>query len=213
MTVTLTTAPYIEQAIRWPRDGRHILAHFDEETIVVYQAYRTSIGQFAIKNGFFGGDFKYSRMSWIKPNFLWMMYRSSWGTAAEQEIVLAIRLRRCFFDSLLTEAVPSSFDPQVFTTHEEWSSAVACSDVRLQWDPDHLPTGTQCERRAVQLGLRGKALETYGKAEIVEIIDMTEFVAEQRQYILEWRSGKLITPIENVYAPIDPHNAQRKAHA
>ena len=84
----------------WPQTGQHILAQFDDESILVYQAYRASIGQFAVENGRFGGDFKYSRMSWIKPNFLWMMYRSQWGQAEGQEVVLAIRLKRCFFDSL-----------------------------------------------------------------------------------------------------------------
>ena len=75
----LATAPYVEQMKRWPKAGRHILAQFDDDTIIVYQAYRPEIGKFAVENGYFGGEFKYSRMSWIKPNFLWMMYRSQWG--------------------------------------------------------------------------------------------------------------------------------------
>src|SRR5262249_15231057 len=154
--------------------GRHILAQFDEDTIIVYQAYSPSIGQFAVENGYFGGDFKYSRMSWIKPNFLWMMYRSQWGQAEGQEVILAIRLRRKFFDSLLAQAASSSFDSQSFASQEAWEAAVARSDVRVQWDPDHLPTGEKCERRAIQLGLRGAALEAYGKREAVQIIDMSE---------------------------------------
>jgi hypothetical protein len=31
---------------------------------------------------------------------------------------------------------------------------VARSEVRLQWNPDHDPTGNKLERRALQLGLR-----------------------------------------------------------
>src|SRR6516162_2510135 len=193
-TMTLGTAPYAEQMKGWPQTGQHILAQFDKETIIVYQAFRPSIGQFAVKNRCFGGDFKYSRMSWIKPNFLWMMYRSQWGQAEGQEVILAIRLRRTFFDSLLAQAVPSSFDATVFGSRQEWDTAVANSDVRPQWDPDHLPTGMPCERRAIQLGLRGAALESYGKREIVQIIDMSAFVAEQRPNVHEWKSGKLMTP-------------------
>jgi len=102
------------------------------------------------------------------------------------------------------QAVPSSFDAQAFDSHDEWAAAVARSDVRRQWDPDHLPTGEKCERRAIQLGLRGAALEAYGKREIVQIIDMSAFVAEQRSNIHEWKNGKLVTPIENVYVPADP---------
>jgi len=201
---TLATAPYVEQLRRWPQTGRHVLAQFDDDTIIVYQAYRPEIGNFAVKSGYFGGGFKYSRMSWIKPNFLWMMYRSRWGQAEGQEVVLAVRLRRTFFDSLLAQAVPSTFDPAAFGSRDEWASAVANSDVRLQWDPDHLPTGEKCERRAIQLGLRGEALESYGKREIVQIIDMSAFVAGQRANVGDWRSGKLITPVEDIYVPANP---------
>src|SRR5215469_3722081 len=176
----LPTYPYAEQTKRWPQSGQYILAQFDDETIIVYQAYRAEIGSFAVEKGYFGGEFKYSRMSWIKPNFLWMMYRSQWGQAEGQEVILAIRLRRRFFDSLLAQAVPSSFDVKAFGSRDDWASAVARSDVRLQWDPDHLPTGEKCERRAIQLGLRGTALEVYGKREVIQIIDVSAFVAEQR---------------------------------
>jgi hypothetical protein len=199
-TTPLAAAAYAEQAESWPQTGRHILAQFDDDSIIVYQAYRPSIARFAIENGYFGGDFKFSRMSWIKTNFLWMMYRSQWGRAEGQEVVLAVRLKRSFFDSLLTQAVPSSFDAQIFGSRKEWETAVAHSDVRLQWDPDYLPTGEKCERRAIQLGLRGPSLEAYGNREILQIIDMSAFVAEQRPNVHEWKNGKLITPIERVYA-------------
>jgi len=203
--MTLAIAPYAEQMKCWPQTGQQILAQFDDETIIVYQGYRPAIGRLAVENGFFGGDFKYSRMSWIKPNFLWMMYRSQWGQAEGQEVVLALRLRRRFFDSLLVQAVPSSFDAQAFGSREDWATAVARSDVRLQWDPDHLPTGDKCERRAIQLGLRGAALEAYGKREIVQIIDVSAFVAEQRSNLHEWKTGKLMTPSERVYRPAAPN--------
>lgn len=211
ITTPLATAAYAEQMGRWPQTGQHILAQFDDDTVIVYQAYSPSIGRFAVENGFFGGDFKYSRMSWSKPNFLWMMYRSQWGHAEGQEVVLAIRLKREFFDSLLAQAVPSSFDAYMFGSRDEWAAAVARSDVRLQWDPDHLPSGEKCERRAIQLGLRGAALEAYGKREIVQIIDMSAFVAEQRSNVPEWKSGKLMTPVEHVYAPADPSNVETGA--
>lgn len=67
---------YVDQRSRWPRDGRHILAQFDADSIVVYQAYRPEIGLFAAEHGYLGGPyFSRGRMTWIKPNFLWMMYR------------------------------------------------------------------------------------------------------------------------------------------
>src|ERR1043165_1580365 len=101
MSLPFPTEPYRLQREQWPSTGRHILASFDDETIVVFQADSPAIGKLPAQHGYFGGDFSYGRMSWIKPNCLWMMYRSNWGQATGQEIVLAVRLRRTFFDSLL----------------------------------------------------------------------------------------------------------------
>lgn len=199
--LNIETENYAEQVRRWPESGRHILAQYDDETILVYQAYRPAIGHYAAKNGHFGGGFKYTRMSWIKPNFLWMMYRSDWGRSEGQEVVLAIRLRRAFFDSLLEQTVSSSFTSALFADHDEWKAAVGRSDVRLQWDPDHTPTGDKCERRAIQLGLRGDVLGAYGKQEALEIIDVSALVAEQQGNVSEWKTGKLWTPTERAYVP------------
>lgn len=194
---------YVDQKQRWPHTSRHILAHFDEETIVVYQAYCRQIGWFAVEHQQFGDGFSYQRMSWIKPNFLWMMHRSHWGQSPNQEMVLAIRLRRSFFDSILEQAVSSSYVPELYASLDAWKSAVANSDVRLQWDPDHEPSGAALERRAIQLGLRGSVLESYGKREIVEIIDLSEFVAGQRSHREGTAIEHLMMPREQVYRPAE----------
>lgn len=195
----LATEPYLAQVRRWPKVGRHILAQFDEESIVVYQAYRPAIGHFAASHGYFGGEFRLTRMSWIKPNFLWMMYRSGWGTKAGQEVILAVRLCRSAFDEILATAVPSSFAPQLYSTREHWQRAVKASSVRLQWDPDHHPNGSKLERRAIQLGLRGEMLARYAKDWILEIEDISEFVRQQYEFVRvgDWHS--LHTPSESVY--------------
>ena len=189
------------QAQRWPAHGEHVMAHFDADTVVVYQAYRPSTGRWAIAHGQLGGpDFSFKRMSWIKPNFLWMMYRSGWGTKPGQEITLGLRIRRPFFDRLLREAVASSFDAARHASQEDWQRDVEASDVRLQWDPDHAPDGAKLARRAVQLGLRGDALRALGTTELVEVIDMSAFVEAQRAHALAaapWPG--LRTPIEHVY--------------
>jgi hypothetical protein len=200
----LATESYGEQRRIWPKQGRHILAQYSEEHIIVYQAYRPSTGRYVAEHGTFGPGFSYSRMSWIKPNFLWMMYRSGWGTREGQEITLDLRLRRAFFDSLLAQAVLSSWDREQFATEDEWSKAVGGSSVRLQWDPDHHPSGAHLERRAIQLGLRGRALEAFGKQELVEVSDLSEFVAEQRGRLSSGGGSALVTPRERVYRPADP---------
>ncbi|MEJ8852786.1 DUF4291 domain-containing protein [Variovorax rhizosphaerae] len=185
MNIPLPTEPYRSQLARWPQEGQHILAHYDVDSVIVYQAYRPAIGEWAIRNGHLGGpDFSFKRMSWIKPNFLWMMYRSGWGTKEGQEITLGLRLRRPFFEHVVRSAVPSTFNAAThrFATREDWQAAVGASEVRLQWDPDHAPSGAKVERRAIQLGLRGATLAAMAKSELLEVIDMTAFVNAQRAF-------------------------------
>ena len=205
----LPTERYPTQAARWPATGRHILACYDADSIIVYQAYRPAIAAYAVSAKAFGRDFSYARMSWIKPNFLWMMYRSGWGTKENQAVVLALRLARPFFDRLLDLAVPSTFDPALYESEADWKSAVASSEVRLQWDPDHHPRGEPLERRAIQLGLRGAILEEFGKRELLEVIDMSAFVAEQRAALAAGGLDALMLPSERVYRPESPDIARR----
>ncbi len=200
---------YREQRARWPAEGRHILAQFDTDSVIVYQAYSPAIGEFAAAHGYFGGVFSYTRMSWIKTNFLWMMYRSGWGTKLNQEITLAVRLRRDFFEALLAQAVPSTPDRDLYPDDSAWKRAVGRSRVRLQWDPDHSPKGGPLARRAIQLGLRGPVLEEYGRRAVLEIQDISAFVAEQREHLATPGYPDLVTPEEHVYLPGDPEVIQR----
>jgi hypothetical protein len=193
---------YLELVEGWPKRGRHILACHDKDSICVYQAYRPSIAEFAVRHQQFGGDFSFSRMSWIKPNFLWMMFRSGWATKEGQERILAVHLARRFFDELLRQAVPSTFRSSGLASHQEWEVAVAKSEVRLQWDPDHNPYGHAVERRALQLGLRGGALQRYGRDMMLSVEDITPFVIEQRGNVA-YGSRNLMLPDERIYLPED----------
>jgi len=56
-------------------EEKNIYAVFDNKTIRVYQAYNNEIADEALKLGKFGSKFSLNRMTWIKPSFLWMMYR------------------------------------------------------------------------------------------------------------------------------------------
>ncbi len=200
MEMPLDHEAYDAQRARWPASGQHILAQHDADTVVVYQAYRPSIGAAAVADGRLGGGgFGMGRMSWIKPNFLWMMFRSGWGTKPDQEVTLALRITRAGFEEILAAAVPSGFKPGQFESREAWEAAVRGSDVRLQWDPDHGPTGEACERRAIQLGLRGAALRRLVEEWTVGVEDLSAFVAEQRE--LRHDRARLITPRETVYTP------------
>ena len=53
-----TTELYTDASRRWPKayerlSGRYILASFDEESIIVYQAYNATIAKFACENNRF----------------------------------------------------------------------------------------------------------------------------------------------------------------
>ncbi len=196
----LAVERYTQQREMWPSAGRHVLAQFDEASVIVYQAYRPEIGLDAATRGRFGGSFSLSRMSWVKPNFLWTMFRSGWGTKPGQEVTLAIHLCRDAFDEILRQAVPSTHSESSGETVAEWKQSLLRSDVRMQWDPDHDPSGRREARRAIQVGLRGAALRAYAREWILEIEDVSGFVAEQRLHASETGWPNLVVPREEVYS-------------
>ncbi len=193
----ITYSKYINSI---PDEGFHILAHQTDDKILVYQAYNNEIADFAIKNQRLGGNaFKYSRMSWIKPNFLWMMYRSGWAGKPNQERVLGIWLKKTDFNKILSEAVYSSFQEKIYITHDNWKAQLAQKEVRLQWDPDHDVFGNKQLRKAIQLGLKGKILHDFGNNMITKIIDMTEIAQAQKVKIKAKEISKVIVPKEWQY--------------
>ena len=156
------------------RDHR-VRAHFDDSTVVVYQAYSPHIADAAVTRQTLAvSGFKRDRMTWIKPSFLWMMCRSGWATKPGQERVLAITITREGFDWGLERGVLSQFDATVHGSHEAWKRALAEAPVRIQWDPDRDFHLERLERRAVQIGLAGDAVERYLGEWIRYIEDITE---------------------------------------
>jgi hypothetical protein len=189
--------PYNEYVSAVPISGQVILAHQREEHLLVYQAYNHAIANFAVKHQYLGGShFKYSRMSWIKPNFLWMMFRCGWTSKENQERVLGLWIKKSDFDKILAEAVYSSYQEDIYGIREAWQKELEQKEVRLQWDPDHDLFGNKVERRAIQLGLKGRILESFGKEMISEIVDMTEIVKEQKQRIDQGVLDKVLVPKE-----------------
>ena len=214
----LIYTPYLEQKARLPVTGRRVIGQYDDNSIVVYQAYRPEIGLFAAEHGYFGGAFTLNRMSWIKTSFLWMMYRSGWGRKEGQEVTLAIRLRRDAFDEILAQAYPSQYDPADLSCERERHerrAALAGSPVRIQWDPDRTPSGGRLQRRAIQLGLRKDVLASYAREWIVDIADVSEFVRETYVNVAERGPDKrewyreMMVPREEVYPVTDEHVARR----
>ena len=159
-------------------ESKKIRAIYTEKTIRVYQAYNGQIAEEAVRLGTFGSHFSMNRMTWIKPSFLWMMYRCGWGEKENQEHVLAIDISRNGFDKAVKSAVVSTYSEKLGITREEWQTLVKESDVRIQWDPEKDINGNNLPYRSLQLGLRGKALYEYVNDWIVNITDITEYVKE-----------------------------------
>ncbi len=140
---------------------RQIRAVYDESTIRVYQAYSDGIADSALEGGrFVSPPFKMERMTWIKPSFLWMMYRAGWGLKdSGQSRILAIDITREGFEWALAHAC-SSHPPESMTP-QEWEELKANSPVRIQWDPERDLHHHPLLHRAIQIGLSGEAVRRY----------------------------------------------------
>lgn len=176
-----------QEQLHWPATGRHILAHTTSDAILVYQAYNDDIADHTLQHQILGGKgFSDTRMTWIKTNFLWMMYRCGWGSKdANQARVLGFYIHKPAFLNLLSLAV--------LPIRRKPTSASKDDAVRLQWDPDHLPDGTpHTGRKAVQLGLRAAGLKIFREG-TVAIVDMTDHL---QQFDKE---GRRMVPVERVF--------------
>ncbi len=200
--MSLKTIPYTAYEKTLPQVGQHILAQQTADTIFVYQAFNPRISSYAVAHQQFGGEhYSFNRMTWIKPNFLWMMYRCGWAKKENQKRVLAIELLKTDFDKILGEAVHSSFKPEVYKSREDWQAAIKASNVRLQWDPDHHPYGTKLERRAIQLGMRGEIQRKFAMEWVLSIEDITDFVLEQGKSVETKQLDRLQVMEEGIYTP------------
>lgn len=175
-----------------PANLRQIRAVYNDKTIRVYQAFNDQIANSALANGkFVSPPFSLGRMSWIKPSFLWMMYRSGWAGKDEgQKRVLAIDLSREGFEEILSQGLLSMFEANLGLTREEWQSKLSSGDVRIQWDPERSLNLDPLEYRSIQIGLRGKALENYAVKWIDSITDITETVHDIHQIIKAGRKSE-----------------------
>lgn len=181
---------------------RIIRALYDENTITVYQAYNKSIAQEGLKaQTFVSPPFKIQRMTWIKPSFLWMMYRSGWATKEYQDNILSIKMTRDGFERALNNACLSHFDKSLYLSEATWREKLKTSFVRIQWDPEKDILLNELPYRSIQIGLSGKAVEEYLSKWIIQIDDITESCKDIRQLIIDKKINKAknLLPIEKTY--------------
>ncbi|MFJ6634669.1 DUF4291 domain-containing protein [Streptomyces sp. NPDC091376] len=162
---------------------RGIRAAYSDSTITVYQAYRPEIGQPAAREGRFPAAWKRDRMTWIKPSFLWMMYRSGWGKKPGQETVLAVEITREGFEWALRNACLSSYVHGLHSDRSTWKRQLKRAPTRVQWDPERDLRLQPLPYRALQLGLSGEAVRRYADEWTVSINDVTPLARKVHELV------------------------------
>ncbi|MFB7836692.1 DUF4291 domain-containing protein [Streptomyces sp. NPDC056056] len=150
-----------------------IRALHTDRTVTVYQAYRPGIGLPAAREGRFPAAWKRDRMTWIKPSFLWMMYRSGWGEKEGQETVLAVEITREGFEWALRNACLSHYKRGFHPDQATWKRELRQAPARVQWDPERDPQLRELPYRSLQLGLSGEASRRYADEWTVSVRDVT----------------------------------------
>jgi Domain of unknown function (DUF4291) len=156
-----------------PIPTRQIRARYTADTIRVYQAYSPEIALPAVAAGRLVAPFRRDRMTWIKPSFLWMMYRCGWASKPGQEHVLAIDITREGFEWALTHACLSHYDRHRDDDRPTWARRLKTSPGRVQWDPERSLRLGPLPYRSVQVGLSAEAVAAYVDTWTVAVTDVT----------------------------------------
>lgn len=163
---------------------------YTASTITVYQAYAPEIGLAAARDGHFPAAWKRDRMTWIKPSFLWMMYRCGWGTKEGQETVLAIEITREGFQWALEHACLAHYEHGLHPDRATWKRQLTQAPARVQWDPERDLHLQPLPHRSLQLGLTGEAAHRYADEWTASITDITPLAHEIQAHV---RDGDLDT--------------------
>ena len=188
---------------------REIRATFDRETITIYQAYNKAIALVAIKEQKFVLPFSFNRMTWIKPSFLWMMERSGWGKKSNQEYILAIKIKRSFWEEALSNAVLTHPEDTLYKEIGLWEKLFSEAKIYVQWDPERNLQGTKLPHRSIQVGVSRFWAEKYNEA-IVSIEDITPLVKKIYDFRKKGKTdnSQKLLPTEKKY-PIPAEIAQK----
>lgn len=178
-----------------------IRADYNRDVIVIYQAYNEHIAKSAVMNQKFSTPFSFSRMTWIKPSFLWMMERSNYGQKSGQECTLAISIKREAWERALRKAVLTSPEKRVYTNPGTWEKEFENAEVYVQWDPERNIKGNKLAYRSIQVGISRYLIEEFNEEWIVRIEDYTPLVRKILNLTKsgEYDKAKKLLPIEKKY--------------
>lgn len=190
---------------------RQIRAVYDDETVRVYQAYSDEIADAALRHGtFVSPPFRRERMTWIKPSFLWMMYRAGWGDKdAGQKRILAVDISRAGFEWALSNSSLSHYVAATGLSYDAWRAQLDERPVRIQWDPERDLHLSPLPHRAIQIGLRGEAVGRYVEGWIRKVSDITSLAHQVRDAALlgDLQQAAGLLPVEKPY-PLSPEIAR-----
>lgn len=180
---------------------REIRAYYTDDFIRVYQAYSDPIANDVEKYGTFSQpSFSFSRMTWIKPSFYWMMYRSGWGYKDnKQKNILAIDITHEGFKWCLDNAYLSTKHPNL--SEDEFTEYKESKPVIIQWDPERDIELNKLDYRSIQIGIKGAAVDKYVNEWIINITNITDTCTAMKKLIDQNKidEAKLLLPKERVY--------------
>jgi Domain of unknown function (DUF4291) len=186
-----------------PQPYRQIRAVYDDLTLRVYQAYSDAIADAALAKGtFVSPPFKMDRMTWIKPSFLWMMYRSGWGLKDPgQKRILALDITREGFEWALSHSSLSQPVQRPVSKEHPPPARPSSAPVRIQWDPERNLRLRPLAWRSIQIGLSKQAVELYVEQWIRRITDISEFSRQICELVREHdlKGAQAMLPAERPY--------------
>jgi hypothetical protein len=187
-----------------------IRADYNAQTITIYQAYSSAIAQSALQAGRFVPPFSMTRMTWIKPSFLWLMERSNWGQKAGQEVILAVRMQRSGWEEALSLGILTSFEPPAQHSLKAWRDQFEKAQVHVQWDPERSLRGADLGINSIQVGLSRHVIQKYVEEWVVEIQDMTPLVRKIHGFVKTGQADRArkLLPHERIY-PVNSEVAKR----
>lgn len=181
---------------------KQIRAVFDDQTIRVYQAFNPAIADSALAQGtFVSPPFKMARMTWIKPSFLWMMYRCGWAQKdGGQKRVLAVDITRDGFEWALQNSLLGEKYKEI-EDKSHWKKLKETTPVRIQWDPERDFDFNALPHRSIQIGLSKQAVERYVNDWVVSISDVTELASQMHHHVQQGdlAAAEQLLPEEKVY--------------
>ncbi|MEJ2609289.1 MAG: DUF4291 domain-containing protein [Candidatus Thiodiazotropha sp.] len=177
-----------------------IRADFNRDTTVMYQAYSDSIADPALKMQRFIAPFSFSRMTWIKPSFFWLMHRSNWGKKPNQNRILAVHIKRSGWEKALSHGVLTSPEKSIHGSAKKWDEAFKKAKVHVQWDTERNQNGTALTYFSIQVGLSRHIITEFIEDWIVKIEDVTPLVLKLNKLRKEGNKNFIKhLPSESVY--------------